>query len=113
MLEYSLLILVILLAAEYWQRRQQAELAELLIHQYCQRHGWQLISISRHEQELRPVLLSQLLARASCFCFEYSEAGDEACQGELYLTGLRQPVFRLADPTTDTSNVIPFPTQRH
>nr|MBP8127666.1 DUF3301 domain-containing protein [Aeromonadaceae bacterium] len=94
MSDYAFLLVLLLIAAEFWQRRRQAELAERLITHYCQREQWQLISVARHEGELLPLLLRMLLHRASCFCFEYSEEGEERLQGELFLTGLQAPLFR-------------------
>ena len=109
--ELSFLFVLVLIVSEFWQRRRQAELAEQLIQQYCQREQWQLISVARHEGELFPLLGRMLLQRASCFCFEYSEEGEQRLQGELFLTGLQSPLFRIP-PSSNTSNVIPFPGSR-
>lgn len=111
--EYWFLFGVLVIVFEFWQRRQQAELAERLIAQYCGREQWQLISIARHEAEIMPLLLRMLLRKPSCFSFEYSEVGEDRSQGELFLTGMRQPLFRVARPHTPTDNIIPFPTIRH
>ncbi len=107
------LLAVLLIAAEFWQRRRQSELAERLITHYCQREQWQLISVARHEGELLPLLLRMLLRRASCFIFEYSEEGEERLQGELFLTGLQAPLFRIRSTSPRSDNVIPFPQSRH
>ena len=111
--DYVFLLALLLIATEFWQRRRQSELAERLISHYCQREQWQLISVARHEGELLPLLLRMLLHRASCFCFEYSEEGEERLQGELFLTGLQAPLFRIKSARHSADNVIPFPQSRH
>ena len=113
MSDYTFLLALLLIAAEFWQRRRQSELAERLISHYCQREQWQLISVARHEGELLPLLLRMLLRRASCFSFEYSEEGEERLQGELFLTGLQAPLFRIQSVSSRSDNVIPFPQSRH
>ena len=113
MSDYAFLLVLLLIAAEFWQRRRQAELAERLITHYCQREQWQLISVARHEGELLPLLLRMLLHRASCFCFEYSEEGEERLQGELFLTGLQAPLFRTQSTRHSADHVIPCPQSRH
>ena len=113
MSDYAFLLALLLIAAEFWQRRRQSELAERLITHYCQREQWQLISVARHEGELLPLLLRMLLRRASCFCFEYSEEGEDRLQGELFLTGLQAPLFRTQSTRHSADNVIPFPQSRH
>lgn len=113
MSEYWILGILLVIAMEFWQRRQQAELAERLVNQYCGREQWQFISIARHESEVMPLLFRMLLRKPSCFTFEYSEAGEDRAQGELFLTGLRQPLFRVAHPREPVDNVIPFPTIHH
>ena len=113
MSDYAFLLALLLIAAEFWQRRRQSELAERLISHYCQREQWQLISVARHEGELLPLLLRMLLRRASCFSFEYSEEGEERLQEELFLTGLQAPLFRVRSANTRRDNVIPFPQSHH
>ena len=116
--EMGLLGMLVLIGTEFWQRRRQAELAERLITHYCQREQWQLISVARDEGELLPLLVRMLLQRTSCFCFEYSEEGEQRLQGELFLTGLQSPLFRVATPSntgnssSNASNVIQFPGPR-
>ena len=116
--ELGLLGMLVLIGTEFWQRRRQAELAERLITHYCQREQWQLISVARDEGELLPLLMRMLLQRTSCFCFEYSEEGEQRLQGELFLTGLQSPLFRVAtlsnagNSSSNASNVIQFPGPR-
>ncbi len=116
--ELGLLCILVLIGTEFWQRRRQAELAERLITHYCQREQWQLLSVARDEGELLPLLVRMLLQRTSCFCFEYSEEGEQRLQGELFLTGLQSPLFRVATPSqggdspSSASNVIQFPGPR-
>lgn len=111
--EYWFLCGLLVIAMEFWQRRRQAELAERLVNQYCGREQWQFISIARHEAEILPLLLRMLLRKPSCFTFEYSEAEEDKSQGELFLTGLRHPLFRVHRQREHADNVIPFPTVHH
>lgn len=124
------LLLIGLIVAEFWQRRQQSELAERLVRHYCARQSWQWISLARDESEWLPLLLRLLFKRSSCFMFEYTAQDDYVHQGALFLTGLRNPVFRdqatpvtSAQPDADNmmddvspseraDNVIPFPLSR-
>lgn len=124
------LVLIGLIVAEFWQRRQQSELAERLVRHYCTRQDWQWISTARDESEWLPLLLRRLINRPSCFIFEYASHDDAVLQGALFLTGMRQPVFRVSsitdgekpvqednqDPKHSDSryddNVIPFPLAR-
>ena len=116
-----------LLGAEAWLRRQQSELAEQLIKQYCRRNQWQLISVARANFGV-PLLLANILKRPNAFAFEYSQDGVNKFDSEFYLTGLQQPIFRDIPlwPTTtregdiiehsqepqQTDNVIQFPVSR-
>lgn len=109
MFEIACLLALGLVAGEFWQRREQAELADRLIRQYCHHQAWQLLSISRQNTGW-PLLLAPMVRKTSLFVFEYSCDGQQRDEGELYLTGLRQPVFRLPAPPAD--NVIPFPGRR-
>lgn len=111
------LALLGLIIAEFWLRRRQAELANRLIEQYCQRQHWQLLSVARHEEELMPVLLRTLLKKSACFVFEFSVEPQSAHRGELLLQGLHAPLFRLPPLATPlpqeqtvpaADNVIPF-----
>ncbi|WP_024872483.1 DUF3301 domain-containing protein [Tolumonas lignilytica] len=142
MTDLLLLFLICLIGAEAWQRRQQSELAEHLIRRYCLNADLQLLSIARLSFGI-PLLLSRLIQKANAFVFEYSADGVNKAEGELYLTGLQQPIFRVnpiatetpehngtqgivinmptphehhdtpPPATTGTNNVIPFPRQRH
>ncbi len=109
MFEIACLLALGLMAGEFWQRREQAELAERLIRHYCNQQAWQLLSVCR-EGSGWPLLLAPLARKRSLFVFEYSCDGQQREEGELYLTGLRQPLFRLPAPPAD--NVIPFPERR-
>ena len=116
-----------LVIGEFWRNRQQAELANQLVKQYCARQEWQLVSVARHSGELMPLLLREFLRKPSCFVFEFSTDGVAQGTGELILTGLTQPLFRVEQPEGMSDeesaprlahpergeNVIPFPTPRH
>lgn len=117
-------LILALIIGEFWRSRQQAELAHQLISQYCSRQEWQLVSVARHSNELMPLLLREFLRKPSCFVFEFSPDGITQGSGELILTGLAQPLFRVealeamadeasAQQQIRTENVIPFPTRRH
>ena len=141
MTELLLIFLICLVGAEALQRRQQSELAERLIRHYCQNNDLQLLSVARQSFGI-PLLLARVTQKANAFVFEYSADGVSKAEGELYLTGLHQPVFRfnesestnshqsgssgvvinmpLQPPTrdesvtrTDSNNVIPFRRQPH
>jgi len=132
------LFLICLIGAECWQRRQQSELAERLIKHYCKNTQLQLLSVARQSFGM-PLCLSRVTQKANAFVFEYSADGVGKEEGELYLVGLQQPIFRVnpvvredepvtsgivinmptqpdtttATPVaTDRNNVIPFPQQR-
>ena len=115
-----------LVIGEFWRSRQQSELANRLVAQYCQRQGWQLVSVSRDTAEMMPLLLRELLRKPSCFLFEFSSDGLSQGSGELILTGLASPLFRVSLPeqsedepvvnsriTGHEDNIIHFPTRRH
>ena len=136
MTDLLLLFLICLIGAEAWLRRQQSELAERLI-----RHDLQLLSVARQSFGI-PLFLARITQKANAFVFEFSRDGVSTEEGELYLVGLHQPVFRVNPPKQSTShsnetggivvnmpahdenhdsppvksdknNVIPFPRQRH
>lgn len=126
MSELLIALLLGLVIGEFWRSRQQSELASRLVAQYCQRQGWQLVSVSRDTAEIMPLLLRELLRKPSCFLFEFSCDGLSQGSGELILTGLTSPLFRVSLPevfeeeqqtatliTEHEDNIIPFPTRRH
>ena len=126
MSELLIALLLGLVIGEFWRSRQQSELASRLVAQYCQRQGWQLVSVSRDTAEMMPLLLRELLRKPSCFLFEFSSDGLSQGSGELILTGLTSPLFRVSLPETfeeesqvtsriaeHPDNIIPFPTRRH
>jgi hypothetical protein len=115
MTDLLLLFLICLIGAECWQRRQQSELAERLIRHYCKNTNLQLLSVARQSFGL-PLLLSQVIHKANAFVFEYSADNVGKDEGELYLIGLHQPIFRVNPPeapkeqdTTSTGIVINMP----
>ena len=139
MTDLLVLFLICLIGAECWQRRQQSELAERLIKHYCKNTDLQLLSIARQSFGI-PLCLSRVTQKANAFVFEYSVDGVGKEEGELYLVGLQQPIFRVnpsnlrepepvctgivinmptnhetndaAPVIPDHNNVIPFPQQR-
>ena len=139
MTELLLIFLICLVGAEALQRRQQSELAERLIRHYCQNNDLQLLSVARQSFGI-PLLLARVTQKANAFVFEYSVDGVGKEEGELYLVGLQQPIFRVdpsnqrepepvrtgivinmpphhetndsAPVTPEHNNVIPFPPQR-
>lgn len=124
MSELLMALLLGLVIGEFWRSRQQSELANRLVAQYCQRQGWQLVSVSRDTAEMMPLLLRELLRKPSCFLFEFSSDGLTQGSGELILTGLTSPLFRVSLPDEQEpqvasriaeheDNIIPFPTRRH
>ncbi|NCB57696.1 MAG: DUF3301 domain-containing protein [Gammaproteobacteria bacterium] len=141
MTDLLLLFLICLIGAEAWLRRQQSELAERLIRHYCQSADLQLLSVARQSFGI-PLFLARITQKANAFVFEFSRDGVSTEEGELYLVGLHQPVFRVNPPKqspshsnetggivvnmpvhdenhdsppvkSDKNNVIPFPRQRH
>lgn len=129
MTELVIALFIALVIGEFWRSRQQTELAQRLTEHYCRRQEWQWIAVARHDSELMPLLLRELLCRPSCFVFEFSTNGEDQGSGELILTGLNQPLFRILTPhlnqeeaelSVSTSpsrseghNVIPFRPRRH
>ena len=126
MSELLIALLLGLVIGEFWRSRQQSELANRLVAQYCQRQGWQLVSVSRDTAEMMPLLLRELLRKPSCFLFEFSSDGLSQGSGELILTGLTSPLFRVSLPEAveeesqacariaeHPDNIIPFPNRRH
>ncbi|MBB6054400.1 MAG: DUF3301 domain-containing protein [Gammaproteobacteria bacterium] len=105
MTDLLLFFVICLIGAEAWQRRQQSELAERLIRHYCQNANLQLLSVARQSFGI-PLFLAQVTQKANAFVFEYSADGVSKEEGELYLTGLHQPVFRVnpAGQNTNRSN---------
>jgi len=103
MTDLLLLFFICLIGAECWQRRKQSELAERLIRHYCKNANLQLLSVARQSFGL-PLLLSQVIQKANAFVFEYSADNVGKDEGELYLVGLHQPVFRVTSPEVPKEN---------
>jgi len=67
MSELLIALLLGLVIGEFWRSRQQSELASRLVAQYCQRQGWQLVSVSRDTAEMMPLLLRELCVNPAVF----------------------------------------------
>ena len=129
MTELLTALLIALVIGEFWRSRQQTELAQRLTEHYCRRQEWQWVALARHDNELMPLLLRELLRRPSCFVFEFSTNGEDQGSGELILTGMSQPLFRILTPqpnwhegavaeridqrTSSGNNIIPFRPREH
>ncbi len=82
-----LLIGIFLLAAMFWRFRAISEAVKLQLDAYCERQQLQLISVAR--VKIRLGSYKGKLDFHSEFVFEFSGNGEESCQGQVKVMGLK------------------------
>jgi hypothetical protein len=82
-----LLIGIFLLAAMFWRFRAISEAVKLQLDAYCERQQLQLISVAR--VKIRIGSCKGKLDFHSEFVFEFSGNGEESCQGQVKVMGLK------------------------
>jgi hypothetical protein len=82
-----LLIGIFLLAAMFWRFRAISEAVKLQLDAYCERQQLQLISVAR--VKIRIGSYKGKLDFHSEFVFEFSGNGEESCQGQVKVMGLK------------------------
>ena len=82
-----LLIGIFLLAAMFWRFRAISEAVKSQLDAYCDRQQLQLISVAR--VKIRLGSYKGKLDFHSEFVFEFSGNGEESCQGQVKMMGLK------------------------
>jgi hypothetical protein len=82
-----LLIGIILLAAMFWRFRAISEAIKSQLDAYCERQQLQLISVAR--VKIRLGSYRGKLDFHSDFIFEFSGNGEDSCQGQVKMIGLK------------------------
>ena len=82
-----ILLLVVVIAAQFWRMRAISEAAQRYVAQYCEKQQLQLISVARSHTRItvvrgKPDWKTQ-------FVFEFSGNGEDKYQGQLDMEGLR------------------------
>lgn len=82
-----LLIGIFLLAAMFWRFRGISEAVKTQLDAYCERQQLQLISVAR--VNIRIGSYRGKLDFHSQFVFEFSGNGEDSCQGQVQMIGLK------------------------
>jgi hypothetical protein len=82
-----LLIGIFLMAAMFWRFRAISEALKTQLDLYCERQQLQLISMARVKTRLRSY--RGKLDFHSDFVFEFSGNGEDSCQGQVKMIGLK------------------------
>ncbi|MFT6779579.1 MAG: hypothetical protein ACJAV1_003522 [Paraglaciecola sp.] len=82
-----LLIGICLLAAMFWRFRAISETVKMQLDTYCERQQLQLISVAR--VKIRLGSYRGKLDFHSDFAFEFSGNGEDSCQGQVKMIGLK------------------------
>ena len=82
-----LLIGIFLLAAMFWRFRAISEAVKTQLDTYCERQQLQLISVARVKTRLGSY--RGKLDFHSDFVFEFSGNGEDSCQGQVKMIGLK------------------------
>lgn len=88
-----LLLIIGMVAFQFWRIRAITEQANGYLHQYCEQRQLQLISVARVKTRLS--VHRGKLDWYNRFVFEFSGNGEDAYQGELDMAGLRVVDTRL------------------
>ena len=80
------LLIVAVVAFQFWRIRAIAEQAKAYLQVYCQRQQLQLISVARHKTRLG--FNRGKLDWHTEFHFEFSGNGEDSYQGTLIMSGL-------------------------
>lgn len=87
LLDIVLLLVIFLVALQFWTLRGIAERAQRYLAQYCDTHHLQLISVARYRTRI--ALARGKPAWHVLFVFEFSATGTECYQGTLEMVGNR------------------------
>lgn len=82
-----LLIGILLLAAMFWRFRAISEAVKAQLETYCERQQLQLISVARMKSRLGSY--KGKLDFHTDFSFEFSGNGEDSCQGQVKMIGLK------------------------
>ena len=82
-----LLIGIVLLAAMFWRFRAISEAVKTQLDAYCERQQLQLISVARVKTRLASY--RGKLDFHCDFVFEFSGNGEDSCQGQVKMIGLK------------------------
>lgn len=82
-----LLIAIFLLAAMFWRIRAISEAVKTQLDAYCERQQLQLISVARVKTRLGSY--RGKLDLHSDYIFEFSGNGEDSCQGQVKMMGLK------------------------
>ena len=93
-----LLLVIVVVAAQFWRIRAIAEQAKAYLQRYCEKNQLQLISVARHKTRLG--IHRGKLDWRSEFYFEFSGNGEDSYQGVLVMSGLsvidtQMPAYRI------------------
>ena len=96
--ELIVLLVVVLVAMQFWRIRGIAEQAKTYIQQYCEKYGLQLISLAR--QKTRLGIVKGKPDWHCQFSFEFSGTGEDSYQGSLRMAGTQilevdMPAYRI------------------
>ncbi len=80
------LLIVLVIAFQFWRVREIAEAAKSYVNQYCDEHDLQFIAVARHKTRLTTV--KGKLDWRCVFRFEFSSNGEDAYTGTLTMDGL-------------------------
>jgi hypothetical protein len=84
--DIMLLLIIAIIAFQFWRIRAITEQANRYMHHYCDKNQLQLISISRRKTRL--TLFRGKLDWYNEFDFEFSGNGEDSYRGELVMKGL-------------------------
>lgn len=92
------LLVIIAVMAQFWVLRGISEGAQRFLHNYCQQHQLQLLSMAR--AKTRPALHKGKLIWKNEFQFEFSGNGEDASQGTMTMMGYKvlsveTPAYRI------------------
>ena len=98
LLDILLLCVISVIIFQFWRIRAISERAQNYLHQYCEKHHLQLISVAR--QKTRLGFHRGKLDWHTQFQFEFSGNGEDSYQGVLSMTGLtvvdtQLPAYRI------------------
>lgn len=94
------LVLITAFACLFWHHRQQAERAQVLIHQKCKQLDLQLVSVSLHRLQWPSARTKWRWVYQ--YQFEFSSLGDDCYRAKLHLQGpiayqWEIPPYRIVD----------------
>lgn len=98
LVDIIILVLLVVIGAQFWRIRGIAEQAKRYLTHYCNKQQLQLISVARHKTRL--TLQRGKLDWHCEFAFEFSGNGEDSSQGTLVMKGLQvvstdMPAYRV------------------